>query len=118
MFSKLDTARRVFAEIAKAKPTKLLVISDAARPDKPGEAAKVAATRAIIQHVDWECEVLTHFSDVNLGPPETGYLAASTGRSRRLRRRLFLRRTACQAPPFLGSARSFWIVTVAISGWG
>ena len=68
IFSKLDTADRVFAEIAKAKPTKLLVISDAARPDKLGEAAKVAATRAIIQRVDWECEVLTHFSDINLGP--------------------------------------------------
>ena len=37
IFSKLDTARRVFAEIARAKPTNLLVISDAAWPDKPGE---------------------------------------------------------------------------------
>ena len=82
MFSKLDTADRVFSEIAKAKPTKLLVISDAARSDKPGEAAKVAATRAIIQRVDWECEVLTHFSDVNLGPRHRNR-AASTGRSSR-----------------------------------
>jgi len=67
IFNRPDTAARVFAEIAKAKPPKLLVVGDGARVGRPGEAEKVAAARAIVERVDWECEVLTHFSDVNLG---------------------------------------------------
>ena len=67
IFNRPDTTERVFAEIAKAKPPILLLVSDGPRANRHGEAEKVAATRAIIQLVDWECEVLTNFSDVNLG---------------------------------------------------
>lgn len=67
IFNRPDTALRVFAEIAKAKPPKLLVVGDGARTNRPGEAERVAATRTILEQVDWECEVLTNFSDVNLG---------------------------------------------------
>jgi hypothetical protein len=67
IFNRPDTTERVFAEIAKAKPSKLLVVADGARTDKSGEAEKVAATRAIIERVDWDCEVLTNYSDINLG---------------------------------------------------
>ena len=67
IFNRPDTTERVFAEIARAKPPKLLVVGDGARVNRPGEAEKVAAARAIIQRVDWDCEVLTNFSEVNLG---------------------------------------------------
>lgn len=67
IFNRPDTTERVFAEIAKAKPPKLLVVADGARAGRDGEAEKVAATRSIIERVDWDCEVLTNFSDVNLG---------------------------------------------------
>ena len=67
IFNRPDTTERVFAEIAKAKPSKLLIVADGARTNKVGEAEKVAATRDIIQRVDWDCEVFTSFSEVNLG---------------------------------------------------
>lgn len=67
IFNRPDTTERVFAEIAKAKPPKLLVIGDGPRLDRPGETEKVAACRAIINRVDWDCEVLTNYSDINLG---------------------------------------------------
>jgi len=67
VFNRPDTAERVFAEIAKAKPTKLLVIGDGPRASRVGEAEKVAASRRVIEKVNWPCEVLTNFSDVNLG---------------------------------------------------
>lgn len=67
IFNRPDTTDRVFAEIARARPPKLLVVGDGARANRAGEAAKVAATRSIINRVDWPCEVLTNFSDVNLG---------------------------------------------------
>jgi hypothetical protein len=67
IFNRPDFAGRVFAEIAKAKPKKLLVIADGARLNKVGEVEKVLSTRAILNRVNWDCEVLTNFSDVNLG---------------------------------------------------
>ncbi|PPD37079.1 MAG: hemolytic protein HlpA-like protein [Methylomonas sp.] len=67
IFNRPDTTERVFAEIAKAKPPKLLVIADGPRLDRPGEAEKCHAARAIIERVDWPCEVLTNYSETNLG---------------------------------------------------
>lgn len=67
IFNRPDTAARVLAEIAKAKPPKLLVVGDGPRLNRRGEVDKVAETRALLKRVDWDCEVITHFSDVNLG---------------------------------------------------
>jgi len=67
IFNRPETTARVFAEIARARPAKLLVIADGPRPDHPEDAEKCAATRAIVERVDWDCEVLTNFSDINLG---------------------------------------------------
>lgn len=67
IFNRPDTAERVFLEIAKVKPPKLLVIADGPRVGRPGELEKCLATRAIIDRVDWPCEVVTNFSDNNLG---------------------------------------------------
>jgi hypothetical protein len=75
MFNRPETTRRVFAEIARAKPRKLFVIADGPRADHPADVEKCAATRAIINDVDWRCEVLTDYSEVNLGckvRPSTG----------------------------------------------
>jgi len=67
IFNRPETTQKVFDEIAKARPPKLLVIGDGARANRLGEAERVAATRAIINSVNWPCEVLCNFSDRNLG---------------------------------------------------
>ena len=67
IFNRPDTTKSVFAEIAKARPPKLLVIADGPRVDHPEDAGKCAAARAIIDGVDWDCEVLTNYSDMNMG---------------------------------------------------
>lgn len=67
IFNRPDTTARVFAEIARAQPPQLLVIADGARSDRAGEAELCAATRAIIDRVDWDCEVQTLYADRNLG---------------------------------------------------
>lgn len=67
IFNRPDTTALVFAEIAKAKPPKLLVVADGPRTSRPGEAERCAATRAIIGRVNWDCEVLTNYSDANMG---------------------------------------------------
>lgn len=67
IFNRPEVTERVFAEIAKARPSKLLVVADGPRADREGEAERCAAARKIIARVDWGCEVLTNYSDVNLG---------------------------------------------------
>ncbi len=67
IFNRPDTTAKVFAEIAKARPPKLLVVADGPRANRAGEADLCIATRAIIETVDWPCEVLTNYSEVNLG---------------------------------------------------
>jgi len=67
IFNRPDTTEQVFAEIRKARPGKLFVIADAPRSERSGEAEKCQQARAIIQRVDWDCEVLTNFAEQNLG---------------------------------------------------
>ena len=67
MFKRPQATEIVFEAIRQAKPPKLLVIADGPRQDKPGEAEKCAAARKIIDRVDWNCEVLKNYSEINLG---------------------------------------------------
>ena len=67
IFKRPDTTEKVFEAIRQAKPPKLLVIADGPRAERPGEAEKCAAVRAIIDRVDWDCEVMKNYSEINLG---------------------------------------------------
>ena len=67
IFNRPDTTERVFNAIAQAKPSKLLVIADGPRAGRVGEAERCAQARAVIERVDWECEVLTNYADSNMG---------------------------------------------------
>ncbi len=67
IFNRPDLTEKVFSAIAQAKPQRLFVIADGPRPDRPGEAEKCEQTRSIIQKVNWDCEVLTNFSETNMG---------------------------------------------------
>jgi hypothetical protein len=67
IFNRPDRTARVFAQIAKARPEKLLVVADGPRADQARESELCIATRSVLDKVDWPCEVLTNFSDSNLG---------------------------------------------------
>ncbi|ABA21007.1 hemolytic protein HlpA-like protein [Trichormus variabilis ATCC 29413] len=67
IFKRPQTTEKVFQAIRQVKPKKLFVIADGPRNDRPGEAQKCEATRAIIDKVDWECEVIKNYADTNLG---------------------------------------------------
>ena len=67
IFKRPDTTERVFEAIRQARPTKLFVIADGPRADRPGESEKCAAARAVIDRVDWDCEVIKNYSEINLG---------------------------------------------------
>jgi hypothetical protein len=65
IFNRPDTTWKVFERIREAKPQKILIIADGAR--FPAELNKCKQARSIVEKVDWNCEILTNFSDINLG---------------------------------------------------
>jgi hypothetical protein len=49
-------------------PRRIYVACDGPNPERPGEAEKVAATRAVIDtEIDWPCQIERLYSDVNQG---------------------------------------------------
>jgi GT2 family glycosyltransferase len=77
VFNRPAETARVLEVISRAKPPKLLVIADGPRKNREGEAERCAATRALLDRVDWDCEILRCFSDVNLGCRERLYTGLS-----------------------------------------
>jgi len=67
VFNRLDTTSKVFAAIREAKPKKLYVAADGARPSRPGEIKICEQVRKMATAVDWDCEVKTLFRENNLG---------------------------------------------------
>jgi hypothetical protein len=67
IFNRPDLTEQVFAAIARARPPKLLLIADGPRADRPDDGEKCAATRAVVERIDWDCDVLRNYSEVNLG---------------------------------------------------
>jgi hypothetical protein len=67
VFNRPSLTRQVFEAIRAARPPQLLVIADGPRSDKPSEAEKCTLVREIVEEVDWPCEVLRNYSDINLG---------------------------------------------------
>ena len=67
IYNRPQKTKKVFEVIRQAKPPMLLVVADGPRPERPNDAKNCAAARAIIEQVDWNCEILKNYSDVNLG---------------------------------------------------
>lgn len=66
-FNRPSKTRRVFAEIARARPRRLFLVADGARDDHPEDARRVATCRALVERVDWPCEVRHDYSETNQG---------------------------------------------------
>jgi hypothetical protein len=68
IFNRPEVTARVFARIRDSRPADLLVVGDAARPDRPGEEERVQKTReTVLDGIDWPCRVQTDFARQNLG---------------------------------------------------
>lgn len=65
VFQRPDVTRRVLEAMRAARPRTLLVVADG--PRNEAERARCAETRAVVDEVDWPCEVLRDYADANLG---------------------------------------------------
>ncbi len=64
-FNREEPARRVMEAIREAKPPRLYFACDGPRHE--GERERCEKVRALTAMVDWDCELHTRFSEVNLG---------------------------------------------------
>jgi hypothetical protein len=67
VFNRPEHARAVFDRIAAIRPTQLFVIADGPRLDRPDDTRQCRETRAVLDRVDWPCDLRTNLSDSNLG---------------------------------------------------
>src|SRR6478736_1770065 len=66
VFNRPDTTRVVFEAIRKVKPKKLYIAADGIRSKVKSDEENCAKVRAIVNDVDWECDVKTLFHEENL----------------------------------------------------
>ena len=67
VYKRPDITKLVFEEIRKAKPKKLFIGADGPKANNKEDIEKVNEVRRIVQNVDWDCEVKTHFQENNVG---------------------------------------------------
>lgn len=67
IYNRPELTRRVFEEVRRQRPRHLCVVADGPRPGRPDDDERCAATRAVIDGVDWPCVVERDFAERNLG---------------------------------------------------
>ena len=69
IFNRPVLTQRVFEPIAQAQSKQLLIVADG--PRFPEETERCQQARQILHRIDWSCDVLTNFSDINLSLNKT-----------------------------------------------
>jgi hypothetical protein len=64
-----------FNSIKKARPSKLLIVSDGPRKSHPNDKELNDDCKKIVEDIDWECEVFHQYSEINKGMYVTAYNA-------------------------------------------
>lgn len=78
VFNRKDNAMQMFEAVRIYQPEYLYIAADGPRPHKQGEEKTCQETRqALLDAVDWPCEVKTLFREKNLGCAKAVYSAIS-----------------------------------------
>jgi hypothetical protein len=67
LFRRPDRTQRVFERIRQARPERLFLIADGPRPGNAEEELGCDPARAVVERIDWPCEVVRDYADENLG---------------------------------------------------
>jgi hypothetical protein len=67
LFKRPDRTARVFDAIRRARPSRLFLIADGPRAGKSDEERGCEEARAVVEQVDWPCEVTRDFASGNVG---------------------------------------------------
>ena len=66
-FTRPETLEKVFEKVRQARPARLFLACDGPRKDRPEDQEKIDRCKAIVENIDWECEVHKLYSNVNKG---------------------------------------------------
>lgn len=66
-FNRPDHFRELLQALRGAQPGKIYIAADGPRAGHPTDATRCAATRALVQTIDWPAEIHTRFCEQNLG---------------------------------------------------
>ena len=67
IFNRPDVTKKTFDIIKKVKPNNFIIISDGPRQHLENELHLVQKCRNIVSAVDWECNVVKIYSEINMG---------------------------------------------------
>ncbi len=67
IFNRVEHTKRVFAVIRQVQPAQLLIIANAPRLDRADEVERCSQVRAVVEQVDWDCQVLRKYADTHVG---------------------------------------------------
>jgi hypothetical protein len=67
VFNRPHLTAQVYERVRQARPRRLLVVADGPRASRPDDPELCKRTREVVSSPDWPCELLTNFSEANLG---------------------------------------------------
>jgi hypothetical protein len=67
VFNRPRLTAQVYERIRAARPERLLVVGDGPRAGRSEDVGQCLTVREMVSHPDWSCELLTNWSDENLG---------------------------------------------------
>lgn len=67
IFNRPQTVRQALDALRLVKPKHVYVAADGPRADRPEDSPKCVAARAVIDEIDWPCEIQTYFREENRG---------------------------------------------------
>lgn len=67
VFNRPRHTERTFAAIRAYRPSRLFVVADGPRPDRPADNRLCEEVRAIVSRIDWPCDASFDFFQENLG---------------------------------------------------
>lgn len=75
-FTRTEITKRTFEQIRKARPSRLYLYQDGARPGRHDDVGNIAKCRETIESmIDWECEVHRKYQDNNFGCDPSEYIS-------------------------------------------
>ena len=72
-FNRPQQLSQVFAEVRKARPSRLFLYQDGPRSE--ADMAGIIACREVVAQVDWECQVETFYQEKNYGCDPSEYIS-------------------------------------------
>lgn len=74
-FNRPHTLQKVFEQVKLARPSRLYLFQDGARPGRPDDLENIRKCREIVADIDWDCEVHHNYREKNNGCDPSEYLA-------------------------------------------